>query len=540
MNIDENLLILDGDKETKKKLVGFAIERWQTDPKNAIWLQGALRFPGRTKDDSLDSNVAPIQKFRWSDYRVYPATQYTYTVHPVYAGSEVTDLGKPDSLLVRPGATVTVKTESLDEGEHQVVFNRAAASSQAFGKNFKEYLDLRADVIARNKARKSGDPKDPVPEMPQEALDWLSRGLLEKILGFIAKAKDGNWRLDIAIYEYELPKIIKAVKDAQDRGVKVRVVYHAKPKDAQTALNEANLKELKDDQRNPATVIPRVTKKICHHKFIVLSEKQNGGFTPQAVLCGSTNFTENGVYRQANVVHVIDNPDVALQYEKLFEQLVEGREVKATKVYIDGNNKYGVPLIDALGAPAADFTGLFVGFSPRNRLKKNKKESYCSDLKYFADVIRTARRDIMFCTAFDLDDTVESALLGEALDPILRFGLQNQESQITGYHADRTANFTAAATLPDGLEGWIAESTVGQKGNILIHTKMVILDFTSESPLIISGSHNLSQSASKDNDENYLILRGAPGVADTYGCEFLRLYDHYRFRFAAQQASEKA
>lgn len=67
---------------------------------------------------------------------------------------------------------------------------------------------------------------------------------------------------------------------------------------------------------------------------------------------------------------------------------------------------------------------------------------------------------------------------------------------MTGYHKDRTAQFVATAFLGEGLEGWLREGTAGQKGNILIHTKLVVLDFTSEHPVVISGSHNLSTAAS--------------------------------------------
>ncbi len=52
----------------------------------------------------------------------------------------------------------------------------------------------------------------------------------------------------------------------------------------------------------------------------------------------------------------------------------------------------------------------------------------------------------------------------------------------------------ATALLGEGLEGWLKESTAGQKGNILVHTKLVVVDFTS-------------------------------------GIELMRLYDHYRFRW---------
>jgi phosphatidylserine/phosphatidylglycerophosphate/cardiolipin synthase-like enzyme len=88
--------------------------------------------------------------------------------------------------------------------------------------------------------------------------------------------------------------------------------------------------------------------------------------------------------------------------------------------------------------------------------------------------------------------------------------------------------------LSKGLEGFLKESTQGQRGNILIHTKLIVVDFTSENPIVISGSHNFSASGSEGNDENYLILRGDTDVADSYGCELMRLYDHYRFRYVSK------
>ena len=146
---------------------------------------------------------------------------------------------------------------------------------------------------------------------------------------------------------------------------------------------------------------------------------------------------------------------------------------------------------------------------------------------------------MLFCTAFDLNDGIEAALLGEPNDPILRLGLQNTRSEITGYHRDRTADFVAAAMVLEGLEGYLQETTAGQRGNILIHTKLVVADFTSDAPIVISGSHNLSGVASEGNDENFLIVRGDTDVADCYGCELMRLYDHYRFRWYLKQDTQQ-
>ena len=486
------LLAMNIEPARRAGLLGFAIERRQGSSGAPEWLSGMLPFPGMVTQpgEPIPTNMAPVQKFRWSDYRVYPDTQYTYTVHPVYG-----DWRQP---TVETGPRVEVRTASSLHGDHCILFNRAAAASQAFTKKFP---DLDKELTAAVKAGQT-------PELPPAALAWLSRGVQEQIVGYINRAADTTWALDIAIYEYELPEIVAAVAAAHARGVNVRVVYHAKTGDPQTAENERNLSGLPDETKRA-----RKTSRICHHKYIVLSRIDNGVRHPQSVLCGSTNFTHNGVYRQANVVHIVGDTSVAQRYLDLFEVLFRGDKPGATAHYIDGTN--------AMDTNAE----VFAGFSPR---------SGRVDLQAFINAIDAAQRDVLFCTAFDLYDELEAALLGRAHDTILRYGLQNMASKISGFHADRTADFAATALLPSGLEGWLKESRFKQRGNILIHTKAVVIDFTSDAPVVISGSHNFSAAASEGNDENYLIVRGDTDVADCYGCELLRLYDHYRFRYVTQ------
>jgi phosphatidylserine/phosphatidylglycerophosphate/cardiolipin synthase-like enzyme len=482
------LLAFDIEPERRDGLLGFAIER-EGGNRPHRWLAGMLPFPGQEHraGELIPSNVAPIQRFRWSDYSVFPDTSYTYTVHPVYG-----DFRSP---RLEAGPTVVARTASARSGEHKVLFNRAAAASQAFSRDFP---DVAEEIAAAKRERR------PV-RLPADALAWLTRGVLEQITGFCARALDLTWALDVAIYEYELPEIRAALDAARARGAEVRIVYHAKPGDEQTAVNEINLAEWPAERKRA-----RVTNAICHDKFIVASRLDGGRRIPQAVLCRSTNFTENGVYRQANVVHVAESPDLAEHYLDLFEVLFRGDDPAATKRWIDANN------------PLSTDAAAFAGFSPRSGEK---------DLDLFVDEIRAATRDVLFCTAFALNEHVLDALLGAPHDDILRFGLQNTASRITGTHRDRTADFVTPDMLDTGLEGFLKESTAGQRGNILIHTKLVVVDFTSEAPTVISGSHNLSHNASANNDENYLILRGNRDVADCYGVELMRLYEHYRFRY---------
>jgi phosphatidylserine/phosphatidylglycerophosphate/cardiolipin synthase-like enzyme len=251
-----------------------------------------------------------------------------------------------------------------------------------------------------------------------------------------------------------------------------------------------------------------------HDKYIVLGRVQGGASTPAAVLCGSTNFTENGVYRQANVCHVADDAALAGAYLAQFErQWSTAGDRAATKALINQTN------------PMRSDLPIFAGFSPRSGYK---------DIEAFVAMVKEGTRDVLFCTAFALHKDLLAALTGKAHDPVLRIGLQNTASTITGFHKDRTATFVAPALLADGLEGWLKESLAGQKGNIFIHTKMVVANFTTSAPLLLSGSHNLSKAASDSNDENYLLVRCAPGdtdIADAYGIELMRFYDHYRYRW---------
>jgi len=486
------LLAMDLAEARKPNFLGFAIEQNES-AKGWRWLWNSLTFPGQAHTipqwGATPSNIAPIQKFRWADYSIEPGTACKYRVHLAYS----------DQPTLGEALEIDVCTDDGRPQDHRVCFNRAVAASQSFGRQFHE-LDER---LKEQKAL-------PVEDWPARPRKWLENGLLEAILRFIGRATSAKWALDIAIYEYELKSIVDAVNEAHMRGVDVRVLYHAKAGDEQTAINASNLKKIPAARKRG-----RVTSKIFHDKFIVLSRIDAAGRrAPQAVLCGSTNFTENGVYRQANVVHVTDDKAVAARYLELFGVIwADPENVAATRKWITANN------------PMDRAQPLFVGFSPRTGK---------GDLAEFVRIINAADKDVLFATAFKLPEDILDALLGSPNDPVLRYGIQNTASRITGFHADRTAEFTAPALLSSGLEGWVKEGLRGQRGNLLIHTKAVVANFTTNDPVIISGSHNFSVPASNGNDENYLIIRGNTDLADRYGLEILRFYEHYRFRYYAK------
>jgi phosphatidylserine/phosphatidylglycerophosphate/cardiolipin synthase-like enzyme len=487
-------LAWDLDEAKRTDLLGFAIRRYHGTNKTGDDLRGGITFEDQVHAPGqfLSTFDAPIQAFRWGDYTVYPGTTYRYEIVPRYAD--------PDWHSMKDGESVTVsiRTEPLDGRSatppsiHTIAFNRAVAASQAYERRF----------------------DDSNPGTNPAAFNWLTRDLDDVVLDYFDRALDDTWALDVVIYEYELEEIRAALRAARGRGVVVRVVFHDRQskKDTQTPVNEAAIKA---DQWKKAAK-GRLTSAICHDKTVVLSKLEGGVRKPAAVLTGSTNWTLNGLSYQANVAHVVNDSDVAGQFLALFEQLWAGADPSATKTWIDANN----PL------PAKD-APLGLVFSPRSKK---------GDLKRYVELINGAQRSLIFATAFDLDDTVEDALLGTG-DTVLRFGLQNSASRITGYNRERATFFTAKGRLTTAPPGFRAESYHGQDGNLLVHLKTAVLDFDTDNPTVITGSQNFSGASSGSNDENALVIRGDLRVADVYMVELFRLFDHYKSRYKAKDES---
>jgi phosphatidylserine/phosphatidylglycerophosphate/cardiolipin synthase-like enzyme len=216
--------------------------------------------------------------------------------------------GKPGDLKRGKGTAVAVKTETPEGEPHSIYFNRAAISSQAYVKRFGLVNPLK---------------------IGEEALDWLTRELLPGLISFIERANNSSFSLHAAIYEAHLDEPLKALSDARKRKAKVHLIYGAKPKDGITRQNNKAIK----DANLKGIAIPRKKAKLAHNKFTVLSRNDK----PIAVWTGSTNWSTNAVYGQLNVVHAIEDADLAQQYLAYCNQLKDDPDVDSEKEWIDEN-----------------------------------------------------------------------------------------------------------------------------------------------------------------------------------------------------------
>src|SRR5262245_5233833 len=282
------VLGLNIDEASRAGLRGFAIRREDKTEGETYWMQGMKTFqrvePFPTAGETFSSLVHPLQTFQWAVYTAKPGSTYEYTV--------VAMTGKPTALKQGASVSVTVTTESITD-DHTIHFNRGAAASQEYARRFQNR---------------------PPSEMGQGAYDWLSRGLVEGMIDFIERAKGKGFGLKGAFYEFQWPLVLKALHAAKARGAAVEIVFddidnESGPHgDNEDAIKLADIKAL---------CKPRSQGVLMHNKFLVLTEKNK----PKAVLFGSTNLTENGIYGHANCTHVVENAEIAAKYLEYFAKV---------------------------------------------------------------------------------------------------------------------------------------------------------------------------------------------------------------------------
>ena len=497
--------ILPGHDGMFDKLMGFAIERTELKGGHIIeryWMRSIKRFLEKDRGLPPGTPVStadhPIQSFQWCDYTAQSSRTYRYKIVPVS--------GPVKNLTLDEARSVTVDIETEDENLlhpkkdnddaiHDVYFNRGVIGSQAFARRFE-----------------NADPTDTSPT--SEEMKWLSRGLFEALLKFIALAEDHDYGLRAALYEFHYQPVANAFAKAVEAGADVKIVYD----DESTyktrnrkAIEEARLDEMK-------AVIPRtVTEGIRHNKFIVLLHKNK----PIAVWTGSTNISQGGIFGHSNVGHIVWDADTAGSYLDYWERLAEN----FTPTKIRGPNKTASPLPGGR-PPKNTVTPVF---SPRDA--KDSSDT----LQWYADRMDEAQKIVCFTVAFNIDKVFQEVLKKD--NDVLRYIVKDDDlgdGEIIG--RDRDVLFAAGGFLGEGaLVNFLEERDNPLNSNDYIHDKFLLVDPLDDDPLVVTGSANFSQPSQRINDENMIVIRGDTRVADIYFGEFMRIFDHHYARYLVKK-----
>ena len=401
---------------------------------------------------------------------------------------------------------VNITTELPNGPGHTAIFNRGSVATQEYARRF------------QNEKPSVAGPG---------AYEWLSRGLLEALVEFLGRAKTG-WSVHGAIYEFQWPAALAAVKEAHQRGAKVKILFDDIKKDK--GPRKANRKAIETAQIK-SLCKGRASGKLMHNKFFILSKNDK----PLAVWTGSTNLSENGIFGHSNLGHIVEDEDVAQAFMEYWERLNDDPKVGAD--YRNAN-------MEATPAPPDPWESeTTVVFSPRG--------TQLEALDWYAEVAGKAKKGLFMTFAFGMHQSFKDVYMQD--DDILRMALletavnnpKNAEQDKKDIQTLRNRPNVVVAIgnriATNAFDRWLWEMAQVKKDVHVrwIHTKYMLVDPLGAKPIVISGSANFSEASTESNDENMLIIRGNRRIADIYFGEYIRLYTHYAFREAVKWAMEK-
>ncbi len=274
--------------------------------------------------------------------------------------------------------------------------------------------------------------------------------------------------VDIAAYSLNLPSLQEALLDAQDRGVRVRIVMESDNLDGDVpqALKKAGLPILGDRRE-----------KLMHNKFVIIDREE--------VWTGSMNFTTNGAYDDNNNLIAIASTDLAEDYSSEFEEM-----------FTDDAFGPGSPANTPHPTLSMGGALLEVYFSPEDGAGA-----------HIAQWLASARESILFLAYSFTSDPLAEIIRERGREGVSVRGVM-EAGQVSSNKGGEYPSFREAG-LDVRLDG-----NPGQ-----MHHKVIVVD----GETVVLGSYNFSASAEDSNDENVLIIQDA-SLAAQFKAEFEKVY----------------
>ncbi len=300
-----------------------------------------------------------------------------------------------------------------------------------------------------------------------------STSICQKTLNLINSA---NSSIDIAIYGYEdIPSVTKALRNAKNRGVRIRFIYDEAPNPENTFYKGNFLIcDLADNCQSDR--LSRHAPKLMHNKFIIFDNKQ--------VLTGSMNFSKTGLSDfDGNDIAIINSTDVAELYTQEFEQMLN-KKFHNDKTKNSLSNRFNIGNSE-----------LEIYFSPQYKSSKRIIELINKSTKY------------IYIPAFLITHTNISNSLINAHKRTVDVRI------ILDANSASTRNTKHQLLRDNGIKLKF-ENYAGK-----LHSKTMIID----DQYLIMGSMNFSNSGENKNDENQLIIKNS-SIAKNYREFFLYLW----------------
>ncbi|MFD0894722.1 hypothetical protein KBB96_05105 [Luteolibacter ambystomatis] len=487
---------------------GFALMRRRNGIEEVVstW----VGFEGQAHKDGerRSSTNWPIQKYQWTDYMASPGDKLAYRVLPM--------IGPNKESLRIDSSNASEWTEEIELTREfapgiEAYFNRGIVAAQWVSRRLGiTDTDLKATKLSKI----ISTPNDKFRE-------YLFGPLGARLFQVLDEAANDGRDVYAALYELDDEQLEAALENLGER--------------AHVVLANGSVKQKGGDQNAPAR--ERLTGKIDlydrilkpgvlgHNKFLVITD--NSG-KPRWVWTGSQNWTKTGLCTQANNSLLIDNPALAKEYFQQWERLRDAggetpEELKESNSTVR-SKKIGK-------------TPLNLWFTPTIGQV---------DLEEARDIIVNAKQAILFLMFNPgpkdtlLNKIIETARKGAVGNRLYIRGAINQDpstttNPVTLFDSENQQKSDFEVVLPaavDKATNWFRrELKKLPQAFAMVHSKVVIVDPFGKNPYIFTGSHNLGPKASGTNDENLLVIRGAPGLAAAYAANIMAIYNQYRWRF---------
>lgn len=313
----------------------------------------------------------------------------------------------------------------------------------------------------------------------------------DTLINYIDRAKES---IDFTAYNFNntgISNIATALNAAHDRGVVVRVVYD---------INQSNFGT--DELNSAIGKMPSVVSEypitgIMHNKFIVFDALSDNHDDP-IVWTGATNFTDGQINTDPNNVVIIQDKSLAIAYRLEFNEMFgsDGAQPDASASRFGPYKLDNTPHEFIIGGMRVESY-----FSPSDNTHAK-----------ILNTLKTADTDLSVATmlitktdlAYAIRDRFEAGVVTEVL--------VKDESSTTEPVISILKNSLADKFRVSGENG-------------IMHHKYAIVDQSdaTSDPLVITGSHNWSNSAQFRNDENTLIIHNQD-LANQYYQEFVNRF----------------
>lgn len=303
----------------------------------------------------------------------------------------------------------------------------------------------------------------------------------------IERINASNYSIDLALYSFfGLPNIANAIVAAKNRGVKIRVVYDNRTtQNSMQTLIDAGIPVLKRTASLDG---------IMHNKFFVFDGRDSNPVNDW-IWTGSWNVTSSELNWKNNVVEIND-AGLANAYKTEFEEMWGSST--------DTPNS----TLAKFGSQKSDNTTHFFTVGGKDvRLYFSPSDGTNSKI---LSEINSSQNNIYFAQyAFTRSD------LASALNQRYTNGVTDIRGVI-----DQANTTGSQYTYLDGFVDLFTATDPTQ------HHKYAIFDpsFSESDPTVLTGSHNWSNAAEQDNDENTLIIKDVY-IANKYMQEFKKRYN---------------